>query len=131
MIKSLVDKLINAVFKSFLQKKERYTKLVEEFKLKHEVQKAERIENLVAEGQTTLNSIKSRWENGSSGLFPTLFAIRRIYNKFSELDESLKPAWREFIESITFIVVVVFFLRHFILALYHVPTGSAEPNILV
>ncbi|MBU4269619.1 S26 family signal peptidase, partial [Candidatus Dependentiae bacterium] len=42
-----------------------------------------------------------------------------------------KSILREWIEAIIFAGSIVFLIRTFIFGLYHVPTGSAEPTILV
>ncbi len=42
-----------------------------------------------------------------------------------------KSLLREWVEAIIFAGIVVFVIRTFVFGLYHVPTGSAEPNILV
>lgn len=131
MIKSLIDKLIESVFKWFSEKKPKYNQLITQLRNNNAIEAAERIEKILIEGEAKLNSIRDGWDGGKAGLISTLWNIRTVKNEFSELDESLKPSWRQFIESVGFIVVVVFVLRHFIFGLYHVPTGSAEPNILV
>lgn len=48
-----------------------------------------------------------------------------------QLTEMVKPLWRQWIESLGVALLLVFVLRNFVFGLYHVPTGSAEPNILV
>ncbi len=42
-----------------------------------------------------------------------------------------KPVWREWLESLGFALGIAFIIRTFLFGLYHVPTGSAEPNLLV
>lgn len=55
-------------------------------------------------------------------------SLKKIYK---ELVEITKPAWRQWIEAIVVAGGLVFVLRTFVFGLYHVPTGSAEPTILV
>lgn len=55
-------------------------------------------------------------------------SLKKIYK---ELVEITKPAWRQWIEAIVIAGGLVFVLRTFVFGLYHVPTGSAEPTILV
>ncbi len=50
---------------------------------------------------------------------------------YKQLNEMTKPAWRQWIEAIVVAGSLVFVLRTYIFGLYHVPTGSAEPTILV
>ena len=50
---------------------------------------------------------------------------------YKQLNSITKPEWRQWIEAIIFVGGLVFILRTYAFGLYHVPTGSAEPNILV
>ncbi len=59
----------------------------------------------------------------------------RLYSSFAmtykELNEITKPIWRQWTEAVVVAFVLALIFRNFIFGLYHVPTGSAEPNILV
>ena len=57
--------------------------------------------------------------------------IAELKKAYKELHESTKPAWRQWIEAVLVALVAVVVLRNFIFGLYHVPTGSAEPTLLV
>jgi signal peptidase I len=48
-----------------------------------------------------------------------------------DLHEITKPWWRQLFESIFVALALALILRNFVFGLYHVPTGSAETNILV
>ncbi len=50
---------------------------------------------------------------------------------YKELCEITKPLWRQWIEAVVVAFILALVVRNFIFGLYHVPTGSAEPNILV
>lgn len=50
---------------------------------------------------------------------------------YRELVHIAKPVWRQWIEAIVIAGLAAFVIRTFIFGIYHVPTGSAEPNILV
>src|SRR5690606_10036106 len=54
--------------------------------------------------------------------------FKAIYKK---LNESTKPVIQQWVEAIFIAVTLAFILRNFMFGLYHVPTGSAEKNILV
>ena len=51
--------------------------------------------------------------------------------KFFKKNEAVKSAWREWIEVLIVVLPSVFVLRTYVFGLYNVPTGSAEPTILV
>ncbi len=59
------------------------------------------------------------------------YKIKNFKKMHKSLHESTKPAWRQWLEALIVAGVVVFFLRNFFFAFYHVPSGSAEVNILV
>jgi len=57
--------------------------------------------------------------------------VKSFGTLYKQLSESTKPVWRQWIEALLIAGCVALVLRHFIFGLYHVPTGSAEPTILV
>ena len=54
--------------------------------------------------------------------------FKTIYKKLNEIT---KPVWQQWLEAVVIAVGLAIVLRNFVFGLYHVPTGSAEPNILV
>lgn len=57
--------------------------------------------------------------------------VKTLKKTYKALVELTKPVWRQWAESIIVALGLALILRNFIFGLYHVPTGSAEPNILV
>lgn len=57
--------------------------------------------------------------------------INVFIRSYKELNEITKPTWRQWLEVLIVVGPLVFVLRSYIFGLYHVPTGSAEPSILV
>lgn len=57
--------------------------------------------------------------------------VRRFKKMYKEMSESIKPLWRQWIEALLFAGGLAFVIRSVVFGLYHVPTGSAEPTILV
>lgn len=57
--------------------------------------------------------------------------VRDFKSTYKRLNEITKPVWRQWSEAIVIAVGLALILRNFVFGLYHVPTGSAEPNILV
>lgn len=57
--------------------------------------------------------------------------FKNFKSVYKQLNSITKPEWRQWLEAIIFVGGLVFILRTFGFGLYHVPTGSAEPNILV
>ena len=50
---------------------------------------------------------------------------------YKELYNMTKPVWRQWLEAIGITLIAMIVLRNFVFGLYHVPTGSAEPTLLV
>lgn len=50
---------------------------------------------------------------------------------YRELRQEMKPEWLQVLESVLKIGIAALFIRTYIFGLYQVPTGSAEPNLLV
>ena len=57
--------------------------------------------------------------------------VKRLKNLYNVLHQETKSPIRQWIEAIGVALVLAFVLRNFAFSIYHVPTGSAEPNILV
>ncbi len=57
--------------------------------------------------------------------------LKLLKDSYKQLHELTKPLWRQWFEAISIALVLALILRNLIFGLYHVPTGSAEPNILV
>jgi signal peptidase I len=72
---------------------------------------------VTAEGQSNIKSLKLK--------------VREFESLYYQLYELTYPFWRQWFSAIFGAFFVAFILRTFIFGLYHVPTGSAEPNILV
>lgn len=69
------------------------------------------------EAQTDKNSLRKK--------------LKDFKKSYKQLNDITKPAWRQWIEAVVVAGSMVFVLRTYIFGLYHVPTGSAEPTILV
>jgi signal peptidase I len=57
--------------------------------------------------------------------------IKAFKTNYQMLNEVTKPLWRQWSEAIIIAVVLAFVIRTVIFGLYCVPSGSAEPTILV
>ncbi len=57
--------------------------------------------------------------------------LKQTSKNYDKLFVITKPIWRQWLEAIVVALVAVVLLRNFVFGLYHVPTGSAEPNLLV
>ena len=90
---------------------------------------------MMASIEETLRNLEaSPIQEGTHDRLALKEAKRLLYQarkSFYHLNEMVKPLWRQWLEAITVALLLAFVLRNFVFGLYHVPTGSAEPNILV
>ena len=73
--------------------------------------------SVTAEGQVNSEAVKQK--------------IKEFKAVYKELYELMVPTWRQWTNAIFVALIAAVILRNFIFGLYHVPTGSAEPGILV
>ena len=57
--------------------------------------------------------------------------FRQVKKAYKELSQQIKPVWQQWAEAIILMGSLAFVLKTHVFGLYQVPTGSAEPNILV
>lgn len=128
-----LKRIFEAMYSKFSAKKPLYKSKIEKWADRgkdswHEKGQA-LLEKLEKEGQ----EIKELFASAGAEVKETAVKARmKLFKKMhKQLSESVKPAWRQWIEALLIAGLVALILRHFIFGLYHVPTGSAEPTILV
>jgi signal peptidase I len=72
---------------------------------------------VTAEGAPSYNSLKVK--------------IASFKQCFKEITTLTTPVWKQWIRAIVEVTVIVVVVKHFLFNLYFVPTGSAEPKLLV
>ncbi len=122
------------VYSKYSNKKPFFKKIVGKWSLKSNLEMAKKGQALLDEGDILVTELKE-------GFVPTLESqpdrltvqkkLKEFKAVYKRLVEITKPIWRQWIEAIVVAGSLVFILRTFIFGLYHVPTGSAEPTILV
>lgn len=116
----------------FLEKKTFFLKMAREYELSGNVQEAKRIYNAVENLQTKSDLIALHFAGGGHCLQNgIIFKVYSFWNDYSTLDDSLKSIFRQIIETIVFVGGTVFLVKRFWFGFYTVPSGSAEPNLLV
>lgn len=115
-------------------KREFFKQRVDRFKAKNDLDLYGRTAQLLDEADKLARELKSDFLVTAEGRADdvTLKNKVNLFKKtYKELNELTKPVWRQWTEAIVIALVLALVLRNFIFGLYHVPTGSAEPNILV
>ena len=122
------------LFKKWLAKyrakKDHFVAVIEKKKQKGRVKEVAHCSHLLDTLESDAQAIL-KMEQEKSTWWKYVRAIHRFKRNFKELDELTMPIWRQWTESLGFAIVLVLILKNFVFALYIVPTGSAEPTILV
>ncbi len=123
-------KRFESLHKKFKKKKTLFTKHLEKLKKKGKDSAYKKTKALLENLEKDISQIKSVILQDSSD--KTLKDRIIIFKKnFKKLCDLIKPAWRQWLEALLVAGIIAIFLRNFLFGLYHVPTGSAEPTILV
>lgn len=118
----------------FLNKRDFYKKTIEKWLDKGKLEfhktsselleKADLLSKEITEG--FISTVEGRADK--SILKKQIKVFKQVVKKINDMT---KPVWRQWIEAVVFAGSLVFVLRTYVFGLYHVPTGSAEPTILV
>lgn len=133
--KDLVDFLTTKfIKKKYEENRDRFARVIDRWKEKGRIEAYSHASQLL----TKLDELYSNYSGQArkdefskadmAALALQAKAFKRVYR---ELNEITKPVWRQWLEAIVVALVLAFVLRHTIFSPYHVPTGSAEVNILV
>lgn len=80
-----------------------------------------------------LDQIEQEFKKDAADINYALYTnkLDAAYALVEELQDSVTPTWKKIVDSIFFQLAVVILLKSFVFGWYCVPTGSAEPNLLV
>ncbi len=128
-----LKKTFEALFEKFGKKKSFFERQVDRWKSRGKITLHEKgkglLERLEEEGAELKEMLS---DAGSSAKKSAVSAKVKLFGKlYKQMHEASKPVWRQWLEALVIAGVVALLLRHFVFGLYHVPTGSAEPTILV
>lgn len=70
-------------------------------------------------------------DQDAKGIADTHAKVKRLKRLHATLKQETKSHVRQWVEAIVVALGLALIIRNFAFTLYHVPTGSAEPNILV
>lgn len=117
----------------YLSKREKFKKALERMKRKGQFDLYQKASSLLEDAEQKLHELKGEFAVTADGrVSDSLRAKYKAFRKtYKTLNEITKPEWQQWIEAVVVALFLAVILRNFIFGLYHVPTGSAEPNILV
>ncbi len=120
--------------KKFIKRKSFYKRVIEKLAFKRDLSLHKSVNDLYDRVEASLKDITESLASTVEGQ-PNLRVVRKkikdLSKSFKKLHDVTKPVWRQWLEAVIFAGSLVFIIRTYIFGLYHVPTGSAEPTILV
>ncbi len=129
-----LEKSFNKLEQKYSNKRDLFKKTVEKFKIKgknkfflRSSELCEALENLHRDIKVDLTLLAS----GQGNVAVTKGKLKKFKALYKEMYELTKSPLRQWVEAIVVALGLALVLRNFIFGLYHVPTGSAEPTILV
>ena len=80
-----------------------------------------------------LRAVEAELQKDENNINYTVYSekLTSTEESLNELIENIKPTWKRVTDSFFFQLFIVFLLKTFIFGWYCVPTGSAEPTLLV
>ena len=117
--------------KVYEQKRLFYKKVVDSFQEKRKKRLYNQMFELWQEAESLFKVLKDSVTFDNINSKEMQKKIKTFKAAYKELHAITKPVWQQWAEALIFALVAAFILRNFFFGLYHVPTGSAEPTILV
>lgn len=123
----------DALLTKFGKRKSFFKQTIERWEEKGKTQWYKKGKALLDQLEKEADELKALFADTSAKVEKTAVKARvRMFKRmFKQLHESTKPAWRQWLEALIIAAGIAILLRNFLFGLYHVPTGSAEPTILV
>ncbi len=117
-------------YAKYLQKKPHFKQVIDRWESSGWIEMHKRGSALLADAERQAARIREGLQNDEDHQVLKK-DIKKFQKTYKELHESTKPSWRQWIEAIVIALVAVVIMRNFLFGLYHVPSGSAEPTLLV
>lgn len=121
------------LFARFTKEKSLFERAIDRWKRRGKTTWYERGKMLLAQLEKEGRELQEIFASASETIEKAVVKAKvKLFSKlYKDLRESTKPVWRQWVEALVIAGTVALLLRHFVFGLYHVPTGSAEPTILV
>jgi signal peptidase I len=120
-----------SILEKYKQKRDYFKKTVDKWGQKKYKRDYEQGRALLQRAENYATSLLQEFSAPNADKKVLKSKVRDFNAVYKKLNESTKPVLQQWVEAIVIAVALAFLLRNFIFGLYHVPTGSAEPNILV
>jgi len=130
---SRLKKKFSKITASFDQQRSRVRQAIEKWRERGRVKHYEKFNVMWHEAEKLREELIGVLHDEQATSFPagTRAKVKRLKNLYTVLNQETKSVVRQWIEAIVVALVLAVLLRNLAFSIYHVPTGSAEPNILV
>ncbi|MGD1997703.1 MAG: signal peptidase I [Candidatus Dependentiae bacterium] len=131
MKKQFQDQL-KEFFQTYTLKRREWQEVVVHWRTQEmKVDHRQRVEGLMAQIEDYHNALDEMLAQETPDYVRVALLFRQMKKCYRELRQEMKPEWLQFLEAALKIGIAALFIRTYIFGLYQVPTGSAEPNLLV
>lgn len=128
---SSLKKKYAKILASFDKQKNRVYSVIDRWHEKGKVALYQKYYDMVTEANELKKQIDHEFLNEHGNASVVYNKIRRLQKIYNILQQETKPILRQWFEAIVVALALALVIRNLAFTLYHVPTGSAEPNILV
>jgi len=119
------------LYDKYQNKREKFKRVIDRLRDRGESSLASKGESLLSDADRLCADLKIAFSGPNASSIKQQPQVKSLKKILKQLNEMTKPVWRQWIEAIVVALLLAVVLRNFVFGLYHVPTGSAEPNILV
>jgi len=119
------------ILDKYKSKRDRFKKVIDSWGNKHYSKEYKEAVALFKKTEDYSKNLEQDFINPNLNEKVIKAKINDFKKTYKRLNEITKPILQQWVEAIGIAVLLALVLRNFIFGLYHVPTGSAEPNILV
>lgn len=128
-----LKKRYNRIIASFDEQRVRVRSAIEKWRMQGKLGHYEKFHSMFTEAERLREELTQLMHTSESGgdYTATKSKINHLKKLYTTLHQETKHPIRQWIEAIAVALALALVIRNVAFTLYHVPTGSAEPNILV
>lgn len=128
-----LKKKYSKITASFDEHRTRVREAIEQWRSRGKITRYEKFNAMWVEAEKLRHELAESLHNEQSAPLGSgaHAKVKHLKNLYQVLHQETKSPIRQWIEAIGVALVLAVVLRNFAFSIYHVPTGSAEPNILV
>lgn len=123
-----LQKSFEDLLTKYKEQRPHFEHVIEQWKKQNMLDEYHKGEELLQKATVSINKLEHSAHLEKSEYTATFKTFKKTYKQLREIT---KPVWRQWNDALVVALALAVVFRSFIFGLYHVPTGSAEPTILV